>query len=85
MQRVVTNASELCEIGIEVIMRKDDDMYQGDGLMMIEKNERGVRKRRMDMRTGCVDDDRKERKRGQKTKNGYEDWLCLQYYYWLCL
>lgn len=24
-------------------------------LMMIEKNERGVRKRRMDMRTGCVD------------------------------
>lgn len=23
-------------------------------LMMIEKNERGVRKRRMDMRTGCV-------------------------------
>ena len=32
---------------------------------------------------GCVDDDRKERKRGQKT-NGYEDWLCLQYYYWLC-
>ena len=54
MQRVVTNASELCEIGIEVIMRKDDDMYQGDVLMMIEKNERGVRKRRMDMRTGCV-------------------------------
>lgn len=53
MQRVVTNASELCEIGIEVIMRKDDDMYQGDVLMMIEKNERGVRKR-MDMRTGCV-------------------------------
>lgn len=25
---------------------------------------------------GCDDDDRKERKRGQKT-NGYEDWLCL--------
>lgn len=23
-------------------------------MMMIEKNERGVRKRRMDMRTGCV-------------------------------
>lgn len=32
VQRVVTNASELCEIGIKVIMRKDDDMYQGDGL-----------------------------------------------------
>ena len=42
MQRVVTNASELCEIGIGWVV-----------LMMIEKNERGVRKR-MDMRTGCV-------------------------------
>ena len=35
MQRVVTNASELCEIDIEVIMRKDDDMYHGWVMLMI--------------------------------------------------
>ena len=35
VQRVVTNASELCEIDIEVIMRKDDDMYHGWVMLMI--------------------------------------------------